>query len=126
MSDLNPLKETIKLYAKQLRTPTFPGYENVIRQLDGDITTSSYANLWLETYKDRKQAKDAVLKSSLPFMKTLDEFDYSRLEHVSESFIFELQAVISSKTSERSNDRQPVLENAHKHRPGDESLPCRL
>lgn len=29
--EINPVKETIKLYAKQLRTPAFMGYENVIR-----------------------------------------------------------------------------------------------
>jgi hypothetical protein len=32
-AEINPIKESIKLYAKQLRTPTFPHYENVIRQL---------------------------------------------------------------------------------------------
>ncbi|WP_202947852.1 hypothetical protein [Desulfosporosinus acidiphilus] len=32
-TEINPVKETIMLYAKQLRTPAFMGYENVIRQL---------------------------------------------------------------------------------------------
>src|SRR5690554_5586065 len=30
---INPIKEQIKLYAKQLKTPTFTSYEKVIRQL---------------------------------------------------------------------------------------------
>jgi len=33
-----------------------------------------------------------IKKARFPYMKTLDEFDYSRLEHVSESFIWELAA----------------------------------
>ena len=32
-AEINPIKESIKLYAKQLRTPTFPNYEQVVRQL---------------------------------------------------------------------------------------------
>ena len=93
MSDLNPLKETIKLYAKQLRTPTFPGYENVVRQL---APRDGYDKFLCELMKieimQRQEAgqRRRIKKARFPFMKTLDEFDYSRLEHVSESFIFEL------------------------------------
>jgi DNA replication protein DnaC len=93
MSDLNPLKETIKLYAKQLRTPTFPGYENVIRQLDpGDGYDKFLCELMKLEIIQRQEAgqRRRIKKARFPFMKTLDEFDYSRLEHVSESFIFEL------------------------------------
>ena len=93
MSDLTPLKETIKLYAKQLRTPTFPGYENVIRQLDpGDGYDKFLCELMKLEIIQRQEAgqRRRIKKARFPFMKTLDEFDYSRLEHVSESFIFEL------------------------------------
>jgi DNA replication protein DnaC len=93
MSDLNPLKETIKLYAKQLRTPTFPGYENVIRQLDpGDGYDKFLCELMKLEIIQRQEAgqRRRIKKARFPFMKTLDEFDYSKLEHVSESFIFEL------------------------------------
>lgn len=93
MSDLNPLKETIKLYAKQLRTPTFPGYENVVRQLaPGDGYDKFLCELMKIEIMQRQEAgqRRRIKKARFPFMKTLDEFDYSRLEHVSESFIFEL------------------------------------
>ena len=30
---INPTKEAIRLYAKELRMPTFPHYESVVRQL---------------------------------------------------------------------------------------------
>jgi len=93
MSDVNPLKETIKLYAKQLRTPTFPGYEKVVRQLaPGDGYDKFLCELMKLEVIQRQEAgqKRRIKKARFPFMKTLDEFDYSRLEHVSESFIFEL------------------------------------
>ncbi len=93
MSDLNPLKETIKLYAKLLRTPTFPGYENVIRQLTpGDGYDKFLCELMKLEAMQRQEAgqRRRIKKARFPFMKTLDEFDYGRLEHVSESFIFEL------------------------------------
>jgi DNA replication protein DnaC len=93
MSDLNPLKETIKLYAKQLRIPTFPSYENVVRQLaPGDGYDKFLCELMKIEIMQRQEAgqRRRIKKARFPFMKTLDEFDYSRLEHVSESFIFEL------------------------------------
>lgn len=94
-AEINPIKESIKLYAKQLRTPSFPNYEKVIRQLSpGD----GYDKFLCELMKlEVLQQQDAgqrrrIKKARFPFMKTLDEFDYNRLEHVSESFIWELAA----------------------------------
>lgn len=94
-SEINPIKESIKLYAKQLRTPTFVGYENVARQLSpGD----GYDKFLCETMKlevfQRQVAgqKRRIKKAGFPVMKTLDEFRYERLEHVSESFIGELSS----------------------------------
>ncbi len=93
VTEINPVKEAIKLYAKQLRTPTFPGYENIIRQLaPGD----GYDNFLCELMKlevlQRQEAgqRRRIKKARFPVMKTLDEFDYSRLEHVSQSHIWEL------------------------------------
>ena len=89
------LKETIALYAKQLRLPTFPGYEQVIRQLEpGD----GFEQFLLEVMKveltQRQEAgqRRRIKKARFPYSKTLDEFDYSRLEHVSQALIFELAA----------------------------------
>jgi len=92
-SEINPVKESIRLYAKQLRTPTFPNYENVIRQLSpGDGYDKFLAEIMKLEVLQRQEAgqRRRIKKARFPFMKTLDEFDYNRLEHVSESFIAEL------------------------------------
>jgi len=90
---INPVKETIKLYAKQLKTPTFAGYENVVRQLEpGDGYDKFLCQLMKQEVIQRQEAgqRRRIKKAGFPVMKTLDEFNYRRLEHVSESFIWEL------------------------------------
>jgi DNA replication protein DnaC len=94
-AEINPIKESIKLYAKQLRTPTFPHYENVIRQLlPGDGYDKFLNELLKLEVLQRQEAgqRRRIRKARFPFMKTLDEFDYTRLEHITESFIWELAA----------------------------------
>lgn len=94
-AEINPVKETIKLYAKQLRTPTFPNYEQVVRQLTpGDGYDKFLCELMKLEVLQRQEAgqRRRIKKARFPYMKTLDEFDFSRLEHVSESFIRELSA----------------------------------
>ena len=94
-AEINPVKESIKLYAKQLRTPTFPDYEQVVRQLSpGDGYDKFLCELMKVEVLQRQEAgqRRRIKKARFPYMKTLDEFDYSRLEHVSESFIWELAA----------------------------------
>ncbi|WP_434511958.1 IS21-like element helper ATPase IstB [Desulfitobacterium sp. AusDCA] len=94
-SEINPIKETIRLYAKQLRTPTFISYENVARQLSPE---EGYDKFLCETMKlevlQRQVAgqRRRIKKAGFPVMKTLDEFHYERLEHISESFIRELSS----------------------------------
>ncbi len=93
MSELNPIKETIRLYAKQLRTPTFPEYEKVIRQLSpGDGYDKFLCEIMKVEILQRQEAgqRRRIKKARFPFMKTLDEFDYSRLVNISESFVWEL------------------------------------
>lgn len=92
---IHPIKETIKLYAKQLRTPAFVGYENVVRQLSpGDGYDRFLCDTMQLEVVQRQLAgqKRRLKKAGFPMMKTLDEFEYNRLEHVSESFIRELAA----------------------------------
>jgi len=92
-TEINPVKETIKLYAKQLRTPTFHNYEQVVRQLSpGDGYDKFLSELMKLEVSQRQEAgqRRRIKKARFPYMKTLDEFDYSRLEHVSKSFIWEL------------------------------------
>lgn len=93
VSEINPLKESIKLYAKQLRTATFPNYEQVIRQLSpGDgYDKFLYELLKLESTKRQEAGqRRRIKKARFPFTKTLDEFNYHKLEHVSQAFIWEL------------------------------------
>ncbi len=92
-AEINPLKETIKLYAKQLRTPAFSSYESVVRQLaPGDSYDKFLCELMKMELLQRQETgqKRRIKAARFPFTKTLDEFDYKRLEHVSESFIREL------------------------------------
>ena len=64
-------KEMIRLYAKQLRLPTFNNYEKVIRQLSAD---DGYAQFLIELMKqelaerwqDLKTSVKAPYSSSLP------------------------------------------------------------
>jgi DNA replication protein DnaC len=91
--EINPIRESIKLYAKQLRTPTFTNYENVVRQLSPDDGYDQFLCelLKLEVRQQQESSqRRRIKKARFPFSKTLDEFDYARLEHVSEPFLREL------------------------------------
>ena len=86
-------KETIKLYAKQLRVPTFNNYDKVIRQLSAD---DGYEQFLIELMKQELAERSVtgqkrrIKAAKFPSLKTLDEFDMSRLENVSESTIRQL------------------------------------
>lgn len=89
----NPLKERIKLYAKKLRTPTFNNYENITRQLSSSDGYDQFLCQLMELEVKQRQEtsqRRKIKKAAFPVMKSLDEFDFTRLEHVSESFIREL------------------------------------
>jgi DNA replication protein DnaC len=93
MSQINPIKETIRLYAKQLRTPAFSKYENIVRQLyPGDGYDQFLCQLMKQELTQRQEAgqQRRIKKAGFPLMKSLDEFEFNRLEHVSESFLWEL------------------------------------
>ena len=85
--------DTIKLYAKQLRLPTFAEYSSTLRQLDSKM---SYEDFLLELMKrelatrQENQQKRRIKTAGFPFLKTLDEFDFSRLQNVKEPFVWEL------------------------------------
>ena len=92
---INPTRETIKLYAKQLKTPTFTGYEDIARQLSpGDGYDKFLCELLKRELSQRQETGQLrrIKKAGFPIMKTLDEFDFSRLEHVSTGCIQELAA----------------------------------
>ena len=88
------VKEQIRLYAKQLKLPTFAEYEEVIRQADPDLGLSG---LLLELMKGECQARQEnqnrrrLKAAGFPYLKTLDEFDFSQLnDSVSPTFLKEL------------------------------------
>ena len=91
----NAYKEIIKLYSKQLRTPSFNQYEAVIRQLS---SSDGYEKFMIELMKqelfERQETgqKRRIKQAGFPVTKTLDEFDFTRLKHVEEGCIKELAA----------------------------------
>ena len=86
-------KETIKFYAKQLRVPTFNNYEKIIRQLSVD---DSYEQFLIELMKQELAERSVtgqkrrIKAAKFPSLKTLDEFDMTMLENVSESTVRQL------------------------------------
>lgn len=93
MKTINPEKETIKLYAKQIRTPSFIEYEDIIRQLDAEQSYEHFLRDLMKrevAQRQENQQKRKIKAAKFPFPKTLDEFDFNRLENVSNASIWEL------------------------------------
>lgn len=93
MNPINLNAETIALYTKQLKVPSFNRYEDIIRQLDKD---KSYEHFLIELLKmeslSRMESsqKRKVNAAKFPYIKTFDELDLSRYEHVSQACFHEL------------------------------------
>lgn len=93
MNSINLNAETIALYAKQLKVPSFNRYDDVIRQLDKN---KSYEHFLIELLKmesiSRMESsqKRKINAARFPYIKTFDELDLSRYEHVSEAYFHEL------------------------------------
>lgn len=91
MNEMN--RQLVSMYAKQLRVPTFNQYEEVIRQLDGDKSFDDFLislmRLELENRQESNR-KRKIRSTHFPYIKTLEEFDFSYLEHVSEAQIRQL------------------------------------
>lgn len=88
------IDEQIRLYAKQLKIPTFADYEQVLRQAEPNMGLSE---LLLELMKTECEARQEnqyrrrLKAAGFPYQKTLDEFDFSQLnESVSPAFLREL------------------------------------
>jgi len=92
---INPTREAIKLYAKQLKAPTFPDYESVIRQLSPNAGYDTFLCTLLKLevmHRQEASQRRRIKQARFPYAKTLDEFDSQRLEHVSAAVIGELAA----------------------------------
>lgn len=85
--------ETIALYSKELKTPSFNRYEDIIRQLDA---SKGYEEFLIELLKlesatrIENRNKRRIRMAKFPYVKTFDEMDLSRYENVSEATFHEL------------------------------------
>ena len=90
---INMNAHTIELYSKQLRLPTFNHYENIIRQLDSNKSYEEFLlalmRMELDSRMESSQRRK-IRSSNFPYIKTIDELDCSRFEHLAEAFIHEL------------------------------------
>lgn len=88
-------QELIKLYSKQLRLPTFTQYEEIERQLSANESYEDFLIRMMQRELEERSTKsqaDRIKKANFPILKTMDEYDLSRLEHVSEGEIRQLAA----------------------------------
>lgn len=86
-------RQTIELYAKQLRTPMFNSYPDIIRQLDSGQGYDDFLISLMKLELDSRQEstrKRRIKKAGFPYLKTMDELNFSRFEHLDEAFLKEL------------------------------------
>lgn len=87
------INESIDLYAKLLKVPTFRNYEEIVRQLD---KKAGYGDFLLEVMKNEYDARQAATRNravkaaKFPYLKTYDELELSRFEHIDEAYMNEL------------------------------------
>ncbi len=89
----NNLEQSIEMYSKRLKVPTFNQYKDVIRQLDKNQGYEDFLLSLLKTEYDSRTEKSQQRKiktAGFPYIKTIDELDTSRFEHISEPFVKEL------------------------------------
>ena len=91
---MNSNAELIRLYAKQLKIPTFAEYAEVLRRAD---PSADFAELLLELLKaetesrQENQNRRRLKAAGFPYLKTMEEFDCSQLnDAVSPVFLNEL------------------------------------
>ncbi len=88
-------QQTLELYSKLLRLPTFRQCEDIIRQMDKD---AGYADFLIELMKREYDARQertrerAIKAAKFPYLKTFDELELDRFEHVAEAQLKELAA----------------------------------
>jgi len=90
---MNVNAQTIELYSKQLRTPAFNHYEDVVRQLGSDKGYDEFLIALMKMELDSRMESSQRRKiraANFPYTKTMDELDSSQFEHMDQAFIYEL------------------------------------
>ena len=87
----NGVKESLKAYAKLLKLPTFSEVE-AGRLRPGESIEEFVLELMKREYDSRQEkSKEARIKRvRFPVVKTLEEFDLSRLEHIRPEYVKQL------------------------------------
>ena len=87
-------EEKIRLYARQLKIPTFANYANTLRQCKPDSDFSGFLLELMMTEAESRQENQTrrrLKAASFPYEKTLDDFDMTQLNpSVTPVFIHEL------------------------------------
>ena len=89
----NLQSQAIELYSKQLRTPMFNQYLDVIRQLDQNQGYEDFLIALMKLELDSRQESTRRRKikyAGFPYIETMDELDYNRFEYMNATFINEL------------------------------------
>jgi DNA replication protein DnaC len=85
--------QTIQLYSKQLHTPIFNQYMDVVRQLDNDQGYDDFLIALMKMELDSRQEstrRRKIKSAGFPYLKTIEELDLSRFEHMDRAFLYEL------------------------------------
>ena len=75
------LDEQIKLLSKQLKVPTFAGYQNIQSHADPNSTFGELLLALMRTEYEQRQENNnrrRLKQAHFPFTKTIDELDLSR------------------------------------------------
>ena len=93
MNRLDATTGLIEIYAKQLRLPTFSHYQDVVRQMGSN---QGYEDFLLALMKEEARTRQESSQrrktkaARFPYIKTMDELDMSRFEHLDTAFIHQL------------------------------------
>lgn len=86
-------QQTIEMYAKLLKVPTFKQYDSIVRQLGANVGYGEFlAELMKQEYDARQEGSRnrAIKAAKFPYIKTFDELDLTRIENVEDSYLREL------------------------------------
>lgn len=92
---INTNQQAIELYSKQLRLPTFNHYANIVRQLGSNKNYEEFLLALMKMELDSRtesSQKRKIRAAGFPYIKTIDELDFSYFEHISQAFIHELSS----------------------------------